>query len=57
MASPEIVAARTRLCSPISVEDVQIAAIARAGGLQLATRNVKNICGIDGLKVVDPWSG
>ncbi|MHB8836126.1 MAG: PIN domain-containing protein [Candidatus Methylomirabilia bacterium] len=37
-----IVAARTRLGSPISVEDAQIAAIARAGGLALATRNVKD---------------
>ena len=36
-----IVAHRTRLGRPISVEDAQIAAIARAGGLTLATRNTK----------------
>jgi len=52
----EIVATRTRLGSPISVEDAQIAAIARAGGLTLATRNVEDFSGIDGLKVIDPWS-
>jgi hypothetical protein len=53
----DIVAARTRLGSPISVEDAQIAAIARAGGLALATRNVKDFSGLEGLKVIDPWSG
>ena len=51
-----IVATRTRLGSPISVEDAQIAAIATAGGLTLATRNVKDFSGIEGLKVVDPWA-
>lgn len=52
----QIVAIRTRLGSPISVEDAQIAAIARAAGLTLATRNVKDFSGIDGLKIIDPWS-
>ena len=51
-----IVAARSRLGSPISVEDAQIAAIARAGGLALATRNIKDFSRIDGLKLVDPWN-
>jgi predicted nucleic acid-binding protein len=50
-----IVATRTRLGNPISVEDAQIAAIARAGGLALATRNVKDFSGIEGLKLIDPW--
>ena len=52
----EIVATRTRHGSPISVEDAQIAAIARAGGLALATRNVRDFAGIEGLKLVDPWN-
>lgn len=50
-----IVAARTRLGRPISVEDGQIAAIARAGKLTLATRNTKDFADIDGLSVVNPW--
>lgn len=51
-----IVAERSRLGSPISVEDAQIAAIAHTGGLELATRNVKDFSGIAGLTVIDPWS-
>ncbi len=51
-----IVATRTRLGSPISVEDAQIAAIARGGGLALATRNTKDFSGIDGLVLVNPWA-
>jgi len=57
VAYADIVATRTRLGSPISVEDAQIAAIARAGGLALATRNIKDFAGIEGLRVIDPWSG
>lgn len=57
VAYAEIVAARTRIGSPISVEDAQIAAIARAGGLSLATRNIKDFSEIEGLRVIDPWSG
>jgi predicted nucleic acid-binding protein len=56
-AFAKIVAARTRIGTPISVEDAQIAAIARAGGLALATRNTKDFTGIDGLVLIDPWSG
>ena len=51
-----IVAARTRLGRPISVEDAQIAAIARSGGLILATRNTKDFSDIDQLQLMNPWT-
>lgn len=54
-AYARIVAARTRAGRPISVEDAQIAAIALARGLRLATRNVADFLNIEGLAVVDPW--
>ena len=46
---------RQRRGRPISQFDAQIAAIARATGAGLATRNVSDFdhCGID---VVDPWT-
>lgn len=50
-----IVAERTRQGSPISVEDAQIASIARANGLSIATRNVKDFANILGLVVLNPW--
>ncbi len=50
-----IVAARTRMGRPVSVEDAQIAAIALAQGLRLATRNTADFEGIEGLRVIDPW--
>ena len=50
-----IVAHRTRLGHPITVEDAQIAAIARALGLTLATRNTKDFRDIEGLALVNPW--
>ena len=50
-----IVATRTRLGRPISVEDAQIAAIARSAGLTLATRNTKDFSGIAELPLVNPW--
>lgn len=50
-----IVSTRARQGRPISVEDAQIAAIARTGGLALATRNMKDFSGIDGLILVNPW--
>ena len=50
-----IVAARTRRGRPISVEDALIAAIARAGGLTLATRHITDFSAIDGLTLVNPW--
>lgn len=50
-----IVATRTRLGRPISVEDAQIAAIARSGRLALATRNTRDFSDIEGLPLVNPW--
>ena len=51
-----IVSERNRQGRPISVEDAQIAAIARTADLALATRNTKDFSGITGLKLVDPWT-
>lgn len=50
-----VVALRTRLGRPISVEDAQIASIALAHGLMLATRNERDFELIEGLAVVNPW--
>jgi toxin FitB len=50
-----VVVLRTRLGRPISVEDAQIAAIALAHGLMLATRNERDFELIEGLAVVNPW--
>lgn len=50
-----IVAARTRQGLPISTEDAQIAAIALACGLTVATRNTKDFEHIDGLILANPW--
>lgn len=52
----QIVGRRHREGRPISVEDAQIAAIARTAGLILATRNVKDFEGIEELEVVNPWT-
>lgn len=52
----EIVAGRSLLGRPISVEDAQIAAIARSVGVTLATRNTKDFLDIDGLQLVNPWT-
>lgn len=51
----EIAADRRRRGRPISHFDAQIAAISRASGATLATRNVSDFahCGID---VVNPWT-
>mgnify|MGYP001262190349 CR=1 FL=1 len=51
----QLVAARARNGRPITVEDAQIAAIALAGGLRLATRNEKDFANIPGLAVANPW--
>lgn len=51
----QIVAHRTRIGRQISVEDAQIAAIAIANGLQLATRNDKDFQEIDSLQIFNPW--
>ncbi len=50
-----IVSERNRQGHPISVEDAQIAAIARTADLALATRNTRDFSDITGLKLVDPW--
>jgi toxin FitB len=50
----QIAAARRLAGRPIAQIDAQIAAIARARGARLATRNVKDFdaCGIE---LIDPW--
>lgn len=50
-----IVAQRTHVGRPISTEDAQIAAIALAHDMTLATRNVSDFEGIDGLQIINPW--
>jgi predicted nucleic acid-binding protein len=49
-----IAADRRRSGRPISAFDAQIAAIARANGAELATRNVADFAGC-GIDVIDPW--
>ncbi len=51
-----LVAARMRSGRPISVEDAQIAAIALAHRMPLATRNTADFEHIAGLVVVNPWA-
>lgn len=51
----EIVAARRRLGRPISMPDAQIAAIAKANAMPLATRNVRDF-ELVGVEVIDPWA-
>lgn len=41
---------------PISMADCMIAAIAKAHGMAVATRNVRDFEGI-GVDVIDPWAG
>lgn len=52
----ELVAHRRRLGRPIGEFDAQIAAIAKARGFAVATRNVRDFehCGIE---IVNPWAG
>lgn len=51
-----LVANRLRQGRPITVEDAQIAAIALAHGLTLATRNAVDFEGVVGLVLINPWS-
>jgi predicted nucleic acid-binding protein len=51
-----LVAARRRIGRPITTQDAQIAAIALANGVSLATRNSGDFAEIAGLVLVDPWS-
>jgi len=50
-----IVSARIQMGRPISVEDAQIAAIALAHRMALATRNTADFEGIEGLVLINPW--
>ena len=50
-----IVSERSHQGRPITVEDAQIAAIAIAADLALATRNTKDFLDIEGLKLINPW--
>ena len=50
-----IVAERRRLGRPITTRDAQIAAIALANGIPLATRNTSDFKVIPGLVLVEPW--
>ncbi len=52
----EILALAKQRGRAISIEDAQIAGIARANGGILATRNIKDFDGVDGLRLVDPWA-
>jgi predicted nucleic acid-binding protein len=51
-----IVAARQRAGTPIQPMDAQIAAIARANRMSVATRNIRDFadCGVD---LINPWEG
>ena len=51
----DIVVARRRLGRPVKTLDAQIAAIARARGMAIATRDVDDFshCGID---IINPWA-
>ena len=51
----EIVAERTRIGRPVSVEDAQIAAIALTQKMSLATRNTSDFEFIEGLALINPW--
>jgi len=52
-----IVAERMKAGRPTSVEDAQIAAIALANDMVLATRNTADFAQIEGLDLVNPWVG
>jgi len=54
MAFPEIALARRIAARPISPFDAQIAAIVRANGATLATRNINDFEGC-GIAVLNPW--
>jgi predicted nucleic acid-binding protein len=57
MSFPSLFASiRKQLGKPISVEAAQIAAIARANSLSIATCNVKDFSHIDDLVIIDPWA-
>lgn len=53
----DIGSARRAAGQPVTTEDAQIAAIALAYGYPLATRNVRDFAGIQGLTLLNPWQG
>lgn len=52
----QLVADRRQRGRPITTQDAQIAAIALANAMPLATRNLGDFEAIAGLVLVDPWS-
>lgn len=52
----QLVADRERAGHPVSTADGEMAAICRARGAQLATRNVEDFTGT-GVELVNPWRG
>ena len=50
-----IAAARILQGRPISTEDAQIAAMALAAGLTIATRNIKDFEAVEDLLLANPW--
>ena len=52
----EVFETRRRSGGSYNVEDCMIAAIAKAHGMAVATRNVRDFEGI-GVEVIDPWVG
>ena len=52
----QIVSIRQHIGRPITVEDAQIASIAMAFDLVLATRNTRDFEEISGLTLFNPWS-
>ena len=51
-----LVTERCRIGRPITPQDAQIAAIALANDIPLATRNTDDFKAIPGLALVDPWN-
>ncbi len=51
-----IAAARRAAGRPVSQADGQIAAIAHARGMVLATRNIRDFADM-GIELIDPWAG
>lgn len=50
-----VLARRRVIGRPISIADAQIAGICLSGGHILATRNVRDFAGVEGLQVLDPF--
>lgn len=50
-----VLARRRAIGRPISIADAQIAGTCLSGGHILATRNVRDFAGVEGLQVLDPF--